>query len=98
MSLATICAGVAPSGLPMLMSMMSSPRRRAASLQFGGDVENVGGKSIDARKTALARREWTFESPNVSARNRPSDVGLERAGDDRNRSWRASVSQRVNGS
>ena len=29
-SLATMCGGVAPSGLPMLMSMMSSPRRRAA--------------------------------------------------------------------
>jgi hypothetical protein len=29
-SLSTMCCGVGPSGLPMLMSMMSSPRRRAA--------------------------------------------------------------------
>jgi hypothetical protein len=32
MSFSTICGGVAPSGLPMPKSMMSSPRRRAAIL------------------------------------------------------------------
>lgn len=31
-SFSTMCGGVAPSGLPMLRSMMSSPRRRAAIL------------------------------------------------------------------
>ena len=31
-SLSTMCCGVAPSGLPIPKSMMSSPRRRAAIL------------------------------------------------------------------
>jgi len=30
-SLSTMCLGVTPSGLPMLMSMISSPRLRAAA-------------------------------------------------------------------
>ena len=45
-----MCLGVAPSGLPMPKSMMSSPRRRAAHLHFAGDVEDVGGQALNAGK------------------------------------------------
>src|SRR5690606_6253616 len=43
-------------------------------LELGGDVEDVGGETIDARKTALGVVGHAFLGY-VSARNRPSDVG-----------------------
>ena len=43
--------------------------------QLGGDVEDVGGETINARKTARRTVFGHVNLDNVSARNRPSDVG-----------------------
>src|SRR5690606_27131790 len=43
-SLSTICCGVGPSGLPMDISMMSSPRRRAAIFSSPVMLNTYGGR------------------------------------------------------
>src|SRR5688500_6667099 len=44
MSFSTMCAGVGPSGLPMLKSITSSPCRRAASLSSPVTLKTYGGR------------------------------------------------------
>jgi hypothetical protein len=65
-----MCGGVAPSGLPIDMSMMFATAARR-QLQLGGDIENVRGKAIDARKAArrvVSVMEFSRKRPEPSER------------------------------
>src|SRR2546421_3404673 len=67
-----MCGGVAPSGLPMLMSMMSSPRRRAAILSSAVMLKTYGGRrSMRAKRRGpevLVMRSPERERPEPSER------------------------------
>src|SRR5437868_8422518 len=71
-SLATMCGGVGPSGLPMPKSMMSSPRRRAAIFNSEVIEKMYGGRRVNRAKSFSGADIGSPSS--VSARNRPSDV------------------------
>ncbi len=71
-SLSTMCCGVGPSGLPMLMSMMSSPRRRAAIFSSAVMLKTYGGRRL-MRENSFMRTPGCGAERRVSAgaRQRP---------------------------
>src|SRR5687767_12406356 len=54
-SLSTMCFGVAPSGLPIDRSMMSSPRRRAAIFNSLVMLKTYGGSRFILENSRIAR-------------------------------------------
>ena len=56
-SLSVMCCGVGWSGLPMLMSMMSSPPAAGGHLQLARDVERVGGGMVRESPSWIGRLE-----------------------------------------